>query len=493
MNDTIIVNGRKLPWLIVERGFKIPSFNFAIESENIRGRAGAVKKNRSLNAYSFELPLIVLNDYINGTKSYDDIANELTKFFDYDEPVKLQFESKDWYWNAEFEGPIEIYKETSGQINNFTITVVLNDPYRYAATGSMNTAISDQVSIVNTGTADTPITVEARALQDSSFFMITKSDEDYFMIGDDDVTVTPKDYTPKIYHNEFHDLIGWTRQSVGSINDTYLGGTLGGSYTIANNKESFKLNNAPSGSGWVGASYKRPLSKQLQDFRATFKAIIYQKDKGAGKTVQHIYDTENRLIAAIGYDNRFASKKSGRFIATLFNETGEQIKIYDKTNSAFISNMNVITIYIQITRKGEQFTVRSWLFDETKDPSRKRPLDTVERTYTDAGKFYQRPISSISISTFKYAGAKEMVMNPLGTFNTEILPKPKGAKDMIIKKGDLITIDTKNFNVVVNEEPFLHEKTFGSDFFNVDKGVSELMIYPTGVFDTTVRWQERFI
>lgn len=217
------------------------------------------------------------------------------------------------------------------------------------------------------------------------------------------------------------------------------------------------------------------------------------KDKGAGKTVQHIYDTENRLIASIGYENRFSSKKSGRFVATLFNESGEQIKIYDKTNSPFIANMNSIAIYIQITRKGEQFTVRSWLFDETKDPSRKRPLDTVEKTYTDAGKFYQRPISSISISTFKYAGAKEMVMNPLGTFNTEILSKPKGAKDMIIKKGDFITIDTKNFNVVVNEEPFLHEKTFGSDFFNVRKGVSELMIYPEGKFDTTVKWQERFI
>lgn len=491
---SIKINDKSLPWLFLGRDFNIPSFYYAIETEKVNGRSGSILKSKYLNEVKFDLPLIILNGYSSagGVKTNDNIINDLVNIFNQDESVRLQIEGEEWYWNAVIHDGFDI-PETNRSAINLKVSVTLTDPYRYAATGSMNTAISDQVSVVNTGTADTPITVEARALQDSSFFMITKSDEDYFMIGDDDVTVTPKDYTPKIYHNEFHDLIGWTRQSVGSINDTYLGGTLGGSYTIANNKESFKLNNAPSGSGWVGASYKRPLSKQLQDFRATFKAIIYQKDKGAGKTVQHIYDTENRLIASIGYDNRFASKKSGRFIATLFNETGEQIKIYDKTNSAFISNMNIITIYIQITRKGEQFTVRSWLFDETKDPSRKRPLDTVERSYTDAGKFYQRPISSISISTFKYAGAKEMVMNPLGTFNTEILPKPKGAKDMIIKKGDLITIDTKNFNVVVNEEPFLHEKTFGSDFFNVDKGVSELMIYPTGVFDTTVRWQERFI
>lgn len=37
--------------------------------------------------------------------------NELVKFFNYEEQVKLQFKSKDWYWNAYFEGPIKLHKE----------------------------------------------------------------------------------------------------------------------------------------------------------------------------------------------------------------------------------------------------------------------------------------------------------------------------------------------------------------------------------------------
>ena len=47
----------------------------------------------------------------------------------------------------------------------------------------------------------------------------------------------------------------------------------------------------------------------------------------------------------------------------------------------------------------------------------------------------------IAIYSAKYNGYKWMEMNGLGSFNTEILPKPKGARDVIIQKGDLVKID----------------------------------------------------
>jgi NCAIR mutase (PurE)-related protein len=40
--------------------------------------------------------------------------------------------------------------------------------YKYSVTGNKNTAISDQVSVVNSGTADTPLIVEARAIKQRS-------------------------------------------------------------------------------------------------------------------------------------------------------------------------------------------------------------------------------------------------------------------------------------------------------------------------------------
>lgn len=99
MLDTIKVNDKTLPWLIVERGFEIPSFNFAIESEEIAGRPGSIVKSRNLKEYRFELPLIIRNDYLShgGMKKLDDVLNEVVRFFNYDDPVKLQFTSQDCF------------------------------------------------------------------------------------------------------------------------------------------------------------------------------------------------------------------------------------------------------------------------------------------------------------------------------------------------------------------------------------------------------------
>ena len=85
MIDTIKVNNKTLPWLVVERGFKIPSFNFGIETEEVLGRSGSVVKQRQLKEYKFELPLIIRNDYLSsgGVKTHDEVLNDLVKF-DYD-------------------------------------------------------------------------------------------------------------------------------------------------------------------------------------------------------------------------------------------------------------------------------------------------------------------------------------------------------------------------------------------------------------------------
>ncbi|RYS16900.1 phage tail protein, partial [Staphylococcus pseudintermedius] len=75
MNDTILVNGKSLPWLFVQRGFKIPSFNFEIKTDAVNGRAGSVFKSRGLSEYRFDLPLVIHNDFLShsGIKSHDDV------------------------------------------------------------------------------------------------------------------------------------------------------------------------------------------------------------------------------------------------------------------------------------------------------------------------------------------------------------------------------------------------------------------------------------
>ncbi|MEB7779267.1 phage tail family protein [Mammaliicoccus fleurettii] len=495
MIETVIIDGKELPWLIVERGFNIPSFNFITEREKINGRAGSVKKSRQLDEYEIEIPMIVRNDYISpgGTKNHDEILHDLVRFLNYDNQVKFQFSSQDWYWNVYIDGPIELPLNTEGKIIQFTLKLILTDSYKYKVDGNQNTAISDQVSVVNSGTTDTPIIVEARALKNSSYFMIAKGDKDYFMIGDDDVDVPSQDYSPSIYSTEMTTLTGWTKQGVGSVSDNYTGGLTGGSFQLSSTKNSATILNYPEGTGWIGSLYKRSYSKSAQDFSVTVKIAVTQKKKGTARFAQYIYDTDNRLLASIGYVNPSAKQTIGRIIVTLFNQNGDQVKIYDYKNTPPLYNLGDLIVYMRLVRKGNTFTIKTWKYKDVLYPERITPIDSHTKTYIDKGNFYQRPVSSLGLYLAKHSSSDFMTTYILGTYNRELLPKPTNARDMIIKQGDLVTVDTATQNVLVNDEPFLQEKTFGSNFFNVDDGYNELMIYPENTFDTNVKWQDRYL
>ncbi|MEX3469737.1 phage tail family protein [Staphylococcus hominis] len=496
MIDTIKVNNKTLPWLIVERGFKIPSFNFGIETEEVLGRSGSVVKQRQLKEYRFELPLIVRNDYLSsgGEKTHDEVLNELVKLFDYDHAVPLQFKSQDWYWNAYFEGPIELdkYSKTFWQ---FSINVVLADPYKYAVEGTKNTAISDQVSVVSTGTADSPIIVQATALKNASYFSITKNDEDYFMIGDDDLDKKVEDYTPTLFNDEMRSFFGWTKVTNGTINDNVTGGTVGGAMAMSSSKDAFMLdeNSITGTSGWNGAEYKHSFGKSTQDFSSTVKIHVNQGKKGATHATQYIYDTDNRVIASIGYSNPRATQNIGTIHVTLFDQNGNQKKIYSYTNAPKFYTWKHIVIYMRLKRIGDKFYIKTWKYDEVEYPKRITPVDVTEKVFIDSGNFYQRPISAVSIYIAKNGSNYHMPTTILGSYNHEILPKPPKARDLIIKKGDLININMEEKTVTINEEPALDLKTFGSDFFNINKGMNECMIYPENTYDTTVYWQDRFL
>ena len=496
MIDTIKVNNKTLPWLVVERGFKIPSFNFGIETEEVLGRSGSVVKQRQLKEYKFELPLIIRNDYLSsgGVKTHDEVLNDLVKLFDYDHAVPLQFKSQDWYWNAYFEGPIELdkYSETFWQ---FSINVVLADPYKYAVEGTKNTAISDQVSVVSAGTADSPIIVQATALKNASYFSITKNDEDYFMIGDDDLDKKVEDYAPTLFNDEMRSFFGWTKVTNGTINDNVTGGTVGGAMAMSSSKDAFMLNESSitSTSGWNGAEYKHSFGKSTQDFSSTVKIHVNQSKKGATHATQYVYDTDNRVIASIGYSNPRATQNIGTIHVTLFDQNGNQKTIYRYTNAPKFYTWKHIVIYMRLKRIGDKFYIKTWKYDEVDYPKRITPVDVTEKVFIDSGNFYQRPISAVSIYIAKNGNNYHMPTTILGSYNHEILPKPPKARDLIIKKGDLININMEEKTVTINEEPALDLKTFGSDFFNINKGINECMIYPENTYDTTVYWQDRYL
>ncbi|HAR5976535.1 TPA: phage tail protein [Staphylococcus pseudintermedius] len=462
-----------------------------VQYNEVLGRPGGVLSHIKESVRTIEVNLLI--DAYGTGRTLEDIVDEVVSWLTTNEPVPLIFDREpDKIYYAMTTGGLDpSYFVTFAKVKaNF----VCLDPYKYAVDGNQNTAISDAVSVVNSGTADTPVIVEARALQNSNYYMISKGDEDYFMIGDDDLDKPLRDYSPLILEDESQTLSGWNKQSTIDFTDNQTGGKVGGSFIVSDSKQSFYLNNdSVSGNGWNGAMYKRSFSKQAQDFTTTVKFGINQKNKGAVRFAQYIYDSDNRVIASIGYTNPNAKQAIGTIIVTLFDQSGNQQTVYKYKNNPSLYKLDSFVVYIRLTRKDDVFTVKSWKYKEFPYPLRKKAFDEHERQFVDGGNFYQRPVVALSLYSAKNGSNNVMPLYIFGTYTRELLPRPTNARDMIIKKGDLITIDMATKNVLVNEESFLSEKTFGSNYFNVDKGHTELVINPPGIFDTTVKWQDRYL
>ncbi|MCE5488298.1 phage tail family protein [Staphylococcus pseudintermedius] len=496
MNDTILVNGKSLPWLFVQRGFKIPSFNFAVKTEKVEGRPGSVYQGRSLNEYNFELPLVISNDHLahSGIKSHDDILNDLVKFFNYEKSVKLQFKSKEWYWNARFEGPIELFSKTENHINVVNLKVVLTDPYKYSAKGNKNTAISDSVSVVNTGTADTPILVEARALKDVPYFMIAKNDEEYFMIGEDDTNKTVENLSPTVLTDELTSFNGWNTVGSGTqLVDNIVGGTVSGSFKIWDNGESFAIKDAGTGVGYHGPASKKTFARSVQDFNLIVKMYVNQRTISAGKAFSYVYDESNKLQFVIGFINQYKAKNESKIVVYAYNDLEEPKLIYEHKTHYSLKKFKAMAIYIQVVRTGKQFSIKSWKYDEPSKDKRSTPLDVNSSKYVDRGGMFQKKIRHITLFLGAYADYQEYLeINWLGVYLYEKLPKKKGVADYIIKRGDLVYVDTQAHSITIEGMPALDLKDFGSDFFKVKPGHTELVVHPFNSFDTTVKWQDRY-
>lgn len=485
---SLIINNIKMENCIVNGDFEVPFFNTETETQDIKGLQGSTQTARNTNELRFEIPMTFHN---KEGKTKNEIMSEITQYIDYDEPVTIRIEDEEWHWWGTVDGSINI-KFFKHIYYDFILNVVLTDPFRYSADFFNNTAASDQLTVVNSGTAPAPFTLTATALKDAAYFAVTDENENHFLIGEDSEEEVIKDYSPSLLTSELKNSVGWTRMSANdSIPDRYLGGATGAALTQNPSGWALNLGSVTQTTGWRGFGYKRSFNRLAQNFKVKAKIFVRNSFNGSGKIGQFFYDDNNRLIFSIGYQDVHHTKDSGAIVAMAYNQAGEEKRLYHAEIPFYIKKMKDIVIYVTIERQGEAIKVRTWIYNELNDTTRNRPLNIREKTFQDKGKFYQRKIGSVAIGSFRGNGNYKL-MNMLGTFNHELLDIPKGAADMFIKTGDMIVLDTRDDFITVNGEPYMVKKSFSSSFFKVSTGISALLISPEETFDTRIRWQDRF-
>ena len=463
---------------------------YEIEDADIVGRNGSTVLHKKIPKRVITVKALVKS---KSNETFREFIDELTGEVFLNDELEISFTDQEMLYYG-YLTDVSIDEETQNK-KVYSLTFTCYDPFKYSKDTYKNTAYADNISVVNNGTHSTPFVLEATALEDSPYFMVTDVENNHFMIGEDSEDVSVKNYSPKLLTNEFRDKLGFSRAGeTESIPDRYLGGTLGAAFGQNPDSWDLDLNTVKQKSGWRGGAYSYSFNRTAQNFRTTFKVNINQRKMGSGKIGQFIYDENNRLMFSLGYQNVHASKDSGRILFMAYNEAGEEKMLWGPIVPHKLKRAKILTIYFRLERIGERIRLSYWTYDDLNGEGRHEHtlLQPVKnRTFNDSGQFYQRKVASTKFGIFRGNGTHRD-MRALGVYMYELLDKPKDAKDYIIKEGDMITLDTKTQDISVNGEPMLKEKSFSSNFFELQSGLTNLLISPEGNFDTVVKWRDRY-
>ncbi|MCD2137166.1 distal tail protein Dit [Salinicoccus halitifaciens] len=474
--------------LYIEDEFEIPSLNTMIETREIKGRDGFLLGERKVEGFNFPIPFIYVN---HENKEYQDIVNELVEFFNREEEVRLRFENEYWYWNVVFTGTIQFKQETDGFVR-FELNCIIADPYKYSNERYSTVSEDDHLTIYNRGTAPTYPVFKATAKRDSTMIMISKNDEEYFMLGEGaDVFQETKDLSPVVYSTDHSSISGWTRRT-NSIDDNITGGAVGGSLT--SDGESFIVSDyGESTNGWYGGALQRSLSSTLSDFEISTVIEIHpdlnRRRKGLIKGTVHLADETGNLVASIGLIDTQLSVKDTRVVVRIYDRNGNAKNIYYARQSPNAFRFG--KVHITLKKQGNAFTASA--FKSTEENGSTKISSRMNRKFIDTTGDYDRSVRQLITYVSKYTGEDNEV--PLYIYETKvkrILPDEAGVIPLAIKRGDIIEIDNQQEIMLLNGAPATELKDFGATYFDVPASLTEIFIHPEDTFDVTAEWRDRY-
>lgn len=473
--------------LYIEDSFEIPSLNTEIETREIQGRDGFLLGDKKVKGYNFSIPFIYVN---HEKKGYQDIVNEIVEHMISDDEVRLRFEGEYWHWNAIFSGTIQFKQKTQGFVS-FELNCIIIDPFKHSNELYNTVSQNDHLTIYNRGTARTYPNFKVTAKKDSTMLMLSKNDEDYFMIGEpEDVFKKNVNKSSKIYQSHLNSLSGWSYINDDSvIADIYAGGSTGGVAAIENGGAVIK--SLPEDvTGWLGAGLRQSLAQSVNDFDITVQLSIHTdwRSKSTGKAMTNLFDESGKLVATLGLVDA-SSERNVRLYVAVYDELGQRKRICDYAHPMF--NASNTHTHIRLIRKGNEFQVKAWRMVSW---STYKKSDIYSTRFIDAGDLYIRPIRQIGFYLSRHSNSQTNISNPKIFYINMVRPHDSKEDEIpyVVNAGDEIEINTQHEVVIVNGEPMTELKDFGSNYFNADSGLTEVFIEPKDTYDVVAEWRDKF-
>lgn len=477
--QTFSFNGVQKEYLVIGRDWSLPAWApIERESTTVRGRAGAVQTAFKTGVRRFSLPIVVRSrNEVDKQRFVEDMASWLI----HKEAKWMQFTK---YPNRSLLASVEGTPDFA-QIYAFgegTLDIVCFDPYLYGPEKKIN--FKDNITnIMNMGTAETPPIFKAKVLDDITNVQIYTRANRYFQIGNAvevGTTVRPKE--ERLLNESMGSLVGWA--STGMQVD---GGIVAG--TMASNGFSVGASSYGTGDAWHGPAIKKSIPQApLEDFKIRMGIILRNPNIGArGRMEIYLLDEQNQDFGKFAmkrtgggaYGNSVEARAGGgtayRYFASSSGTNGTEWRDFEGV--------------LELSRIGNV-----WEFYVARvDPVTKRHTARYRETFTDSALRYTNGLAQIQIHSAQ--SGTSTVTAPMRFTRGEVFrinPDTLEETSVIAFKDDEIEADFRTKKVYINGEERPDLFAFGSEYFKLQPGSTELSIAPEGRLEADLRFREAY-
>ncbi len=478
MDKSLTFNQQRKPWIYLLKGRRKPPF--AALKRNLvylPGVPGALLDSTDTDVLVIEQPIgfTVKDDEHERT-----ILDELKNWLITRKPVPLMFDDEPGRtYFAVVQNTLDDY-EKMVSIRKGTIQFLCLDPFSYGEEISA-TFPGDAVTITNNGTeeADPIFTFE---VQEPVTYLTLVNGEEYMLLGKPvPLGTAPAEERTRRFWSQADTLVGWTTPT------TVENGIVSG--VLSTNGYFFSASDyGPLQQNWHGPARKTSLPEPIQDF--TLEVVldsILNNLTHAGRIEVALLDVNNVQVGKVMMWRPSAGTEEN-FAVLMAGNQSESHKIIDERGdrpSTWKEFRNGILRLTRIDNKWEAYLA-------VRDRDTGKHTRARYKAYMDVDRKYMNRIAQVQVYIAKSPQGPAMYMRvddiKVYRWNTNLVNQIP----YIAQPGDIITLDHKNDEILINGEDRTDLKAFGAEYFKLKPGPNQVVVDPSNSFQTSVEYRDRY-